>query len=68
MNLQRKAIRQGIMKAEDMFSDKMLQVFSRKTGEYLGYVYLGQDPELLQEKIEDQEQKIVIPKSQLSLF
>lgn len=44
--------RQPVMTAHDMFSDKIVQVFAKTTGEYLGYVYLGQDPETLQEQIE----------------
>jgi hypothetical protein len=60
-----------IMKAEDMFAEKMVQVFSRKTGEYLGYVYLGEDPENLQEIIENAPpgpDEIQINPNQLNLF
>ena len=58
-----------IMQAEDMFSDKMVQVFSRRTGEYLGYVYLGEDPETLQETIDAQPvTEPTIDVNQLNLF
>jgi hypothetical protein len=60
------------MVAEDMFSDKIVQVFSRETGKYLGYVYLGEDPELLQEKLDAEPDAVPevlpIPKNQLKMF
>jgi hypothetical protein len=58
-----------IMQSEDMFYDNMVQVFSRKTGEYLGYIYRGTDPEVLQEKIEAEPvPAIPVPVNQLNLF
>lgn len=58
------------MKAQDLYSDKIVQVFSRKTGEYLGYVYLGEDPESLQENIDADTvpEEINISPNQLNLF
>jgi len=46
------------MKAVDMFLKDMVQIFSKRTGEYLGYVREGEDlddpeieePEIVQEK------------------
>lgn len=66
----KKTASKGFMQAEDMFQDKILQVFSRKTGKYLGYVYQGEDPEALQEKLDaepaTEENNIDI--NQLNLF
>jgi len=60
------------MIAEDLFSDKIVQVFSRETGKYLGYVYLGEDPELLQEQIDKQPETVpeqtTISFNQLNMF
>lgn len=60
------------MVAEDLFSDKIVQVFSRETGKYLGYVYLGEDPELLQEQIDKQPDTVpeqtTISINQLNMF
>lgn len=59
------------MVAEDLFSDKIVQVFSRETGKYLGYVYLGEDPEILQEKIDGADavpEVEPISKNQLKMF
>lgn len=69
-NLTGKKMRKGIMVADDMFSDKLIQVFSRQTGEYLGYVYQGEDPETLQEKLAgDPADEIPPPNiNQLNLF
>lgn len=66
----KKAASKGFMQAEDLFYDKMVQVFSRKTGEYLGYVYIGQDPETLQEQIDAEPlPETEIPNiNQLNLF
>lgn len=60
-----------IMQAEDMFSDKLVQVFCRKTGVYLGYVYLGEDPETLQDTIDAAPvppEELPIDVNQLNLF
>lgn len=55
------------MFAEDMFEDKTVQVFSKKTGEYLGTIKRGEQIlEFQSEEIEIKE--IPISKNQLSLF
>ncbi len=56
------------MKAEDMFNENMVQVFSKKTGIYLGWIGKGMeiDFEEQEEQLqEQQEQKKESPQLQL---
>ncbi len=55
------------MFAKDMFLDKTLQVFSKKTGEYLGLIRQGEQL-MFSEEVETREVPVTIDKKQLSLF